>query len=434
MQKHSLPPASPEKGATRVLVLSTAAFTLLFAVWLMLGVLGVPIRKELRLETIEFTWLAAIAVLSGSLFRLPFGILTDRYGGRRVMALLVLVTAVPCYLMSRATSYPELLICAFLFGIAGNSFSVGIAWNAAWFRKERQGFALGTFGAGNVGASITKLIGPAMIAALSGPALLGGAIPGGWRAVPVLYSVLLVVMALLIFYASPTPDMRPGATRPLRSMLSPLRETRVWRFGLYYVVVFGAYVAFSLWMPSYYQRVYGVSLGVASLLTALFIFPASLLRPLGGWLSDRYGARAVTYGVFIAMLLACLPLCLANLSGGQPLALAPFFVCVEVLGVGMGIGKASVYKYIPEYFPDDVGAVGGLVGTLGALGGFFLPLGFGYLEAASGRPESCFWVMLLLIAWSFLWLHGVVTRLRRTQSSVPPIEAPMPSGTASGAT
>jgi MFS transporter, NNP family, nitrate/nitrite transporter len=419
---------------TRVLVLSTAAFTLLFAVWLMLGVLGVPIKKELRLETIEFTWLAAIAVLSGSLFRLPFGIITDRFGGRSVMSLLLLATAVPCYLVSQATTYPELLICAFLFGVGGNSFSVGIAWNAAWFEKERQGFALGTFGAGNVGASITKLIGPAMIAALSGPALLGGAIPGGWRAVPILYSVLLVIMALATFCFSPTPDRRPGKSRALASMLSPLREARVWRFGLYYVVVFGAYVAFSLWLPSYYQRVYTVSLGTASLLTALFIFPASLLRPLGGWLSDRYGARAVTYGVFIAMLLACLPLCLANLSGGEALGLAPFFLCVEVLGIGMGIGKASVYKYIPEYFPADVGAVGGLVGTLGALGGFFLPLGFGYLEAASGRPESCFWVMSLLIAWSFLWLHGVVTRIRRTQSSVPPAVTPMPSGTASGAT
>jgi MFS transporter, NNP family, nitrate/nitrite transporter len=404
---------APGRQNSRVLVLSTLAFTLMFAVWLMLGVLGVPIRKELGLTTIEFTWLTAIAVLSGSMLRLPFGIVTDRFGGRLVMSLLLLASAVPCFLVSRANSYVELMVCAFFFGFAGNSFSVGIAWNAAWFSQNRQGFALGTFGAGNVGASITKLVGPALIAALPGSALLGGVITGGWRLIPVLYSVLLVAMALGIFYFAPRPDLRPGAGRSLRSMLTPLRETRVWRFGLYYVVVFGAYVAFSLWLPSYYQRVYGLSLGTASLLTALFIFPASLLRPLGGWLSDRYGARAVTYAVFIAMLLSCLPLCLVNLRSGPPIALAPFFVCVQILGICMGIGKASVYKYIPEYFPDDVGSVGGLVGTLGALGGFVLPLAFGYLEVASGRPESCFWVMLILVAWSFLWLHGVVTRLRR---------------------
>ena len=410
---------APGRQNSRVLVLSTVAFTLMFAVWLMLGVLAVPIRKELGLTTIQFTWLAAIAVLSGSMLRLPFGILTDRFGGRNVMCLLLLATAVPCFLVSYADSYVELLLSAFFFGIAGNSFSVGIAWNAAWFSQKRQGFALGTFGAGNVGASLTKLIGPALIATLPGSALLGGAIPGGWRLIPVLYSILLVAMALGTYYLAPLPDRRPGANRSLYSMLVPLREARVWRFGLYYVVVFGAYVAFSLWLPSYYQRVYGLSLGVASLFTALFIFPASLLRPLGGWLSDRYGARAVTYSVFIAMLLACLPLCLVNLRSGPPIGLVPFFACVELLGICMGIGKASVYKYIPEYFPDDVGSVGGLVGTLGALGGFFLPLGFGYLEVASGRPESCFWVMLLLVAWSFLWLHGVVTRLRRASAERP---------------
>ena len=421
--------ASPqsEQQNSRVLVLSTVAFTLMFAVWLMLGVLAVPIRKELGLTTIQFTWLTAIAVLSGSMLRLPFGILTDRFGGRMVMGWLLLATAVPCFLVSRADSYVELMLCAFFFGFAGNSFSAGIAWNAAWFSKNRQGFALGTFGAGNVGASLTKLVGPALIAALPGSALLGGALPGGWRLIPVLYSVLLVAMALWIFYSAPQPDLRPGAGRSLGSMLVPLREARVWRFGLYYVVVFGAYVAFSLWLPSYYQRVYGLSLGSASLLTALFIFPASLLRPLGGWLSDRYGARAVTYGVFIGMLIACLPLCLVNLRSGPPIGLLPFFACVEVLGIGMGIGKASVYKYIPEYFPADVGSVGGLVGTLGALGGFFLPLAFGYLEVASGRPESCFWVMLVLVAWSFLWLHGVVTRLRR-ERALPPsvVDAPVP--------
>jgi NNP family nitrate/nitrite transporter-like MFS transporter len=192
-------------------------------------------------------------------------------------------------------------------------------------------------------------------------------------------------------------------------MLAPLAEVRIWRFGLYYVVVFGAYVALSLWLPNYYKTVYGLPLSKAALMTALFIFPASLLRPLGGWLSDRYGARPVTYAVFAAMLAACVPL------AGAALSLPVFFVLIEVLGIGMGIGKASVYKYIPEYFPSDVGAVGGLVGTLGALGGFLLPLGFGYLEAASGKARSCFQVMLVLVAWSFLWLHLVVTGIKRRE-------------------
>jgi NNP family nitrate/nitrite transporter-like MFS transporter len=174
--------------------------------------------------------------------------------------------------------------------------------------------------------------------------------------------------------------------------------------------VFGAYVALSLWLPAYYKRVFGLPLGQAALLTALFIFPASLLRPVGGWLSDRFGARPVTYAVFIAMLLTCVPL------AGSHLRLMPFVALIEVLGVGMGLGKASVYKYIAEYFPSEVGAAGGLVGTLGALGGFFLPLAFGYLDKSSGRPQSCFWIMGALVLACLVWLHTVVSAMRRRAS------------------
>ena len=149
------------------------------------------------------------------------------------------------------------------------------------------------------------------------------------------------------------------------------------------------------------------------MLTALFIFPASLLRPVGGWLSDKFGARPVTYAVFVAMLLACVPLAAPRGSLGFHVGLTQFILLIEVLGIGMGLGKASVYKYIADYFPNEVGAAGGLVGTLGALGGFFLPLGFGYLEKSSGRPESCFWVMGALVLACLVWLHTVVSGMRR---------------------
>ncbi|HEX2661100.1 MAG TPA: MFS transporter, partial [Polyangia bacterium] len=255
--------------ANRVLVLSTVAFTLLFAVWLMFGVLGVPIKDEFHLTKIQFSWLTAIAVLSGSIWRLPLGIWTDRIGGRVVMTSLLLATAIPCFLVSRSTSFSGLLVCAFLFGVAGNSFSSGIAWNAAWAERHRQGFALGTFGAGNVGASVTKLIGPLLIVAVPG-AMWGGLIPGGWRFVPVLYTTLLVIMAALVWFLAPRPDRTPGTGRTVAAMLRPLSAVRTWRFGLYYVVVFGAYVALSLWLPNYYKNVYGLSLAKASLLTAGF--------------------------------------------------------------------------------------------------------------------------------------------------------------------
>jgi NNP family nitrate/nitrite transporter-like MFS transporter len=405
-----------EPGARRVLVLSTIAFTLLFAVWLMFGVLGVPIKKELGLTQVQFSWLAAVAVLSGSIWRLPAGVLTDRIGGRALMALILATSAVPCLLISRATSYPQLIGYALWLGLAGNSFSVGVAWNAAWSTPARQGFALGTFGAGNVGASVTKLIGPALIALVPASGLFDGLVPGGWRFVPVLYAALLLFCAAAVLLLTPSTDRKPGRGRPISVMLRPLRSTRVWRFGLYYVVVFGAYVALSLWLPTYYQTVYKLPLAKAALLTAFFIFPASLLRPLGGWLSDRFGARPVTYGVFVVMLLACLPLCLPPTGGTDGQISLPLCVAlVELLGIAMGIGKASVYKYISAYFPGDVGAVGGLVGSLGALGGFFLPLGFAYLERLVGRPETCFWLLLGLVIASFGWLATVVANIKRSQ-------------------
>ena len=213
-------------------------------------------------------------------------------------------------------------------------------------------------------------------------------------------------MAVAIFYLCPRSDRRPGHGRPLRDALLPLRHVRVWRFGLYYVVVFGAYVALSAWLPKFYIDTYGVSLSTAALLAATFILPASLLRPAGGYLADRWGPRGVTYAVFIVMVVALVFLSVPSLG------LLPFAALMFLLGCAMGIGKASVYKYIPDYFPSDVGAVGGVVGMLGALGGFLLPPAFGMLGRWSGIPQLAFLVLLGLTIWSLVWLHIAVIRLR----------------------
>ncbi len=424
MSVASLSPASataPGQSKSRwtVLILSTLAFTLLFNVWLMLGVLAPTIKEGLGLSAAQVEWMIATAILSGSLLRLNFGIWADRYGGRNVMVALLLLTTAPTYLFSRATTYPEMLACALLFGLAGNSFTVGISWNSVWFPSEQKGFALGTFGAGNVGASGTKLLVglfPAVLTVVPAAGFLGGAIPGGWRFIPALYTILLVIMVALTFALAPTPDPTPARGRRLGELLAPLEHMRVWRFSLYYVVVFGAYVALSGWLPTFYKEAFHVPLRTAALLTATYILPASLLRPLGGWLSDRYGPRVVTYAVFITMALALAALSVPYRTyWGIPYRLnaGTFAALMFVVGCGMGIGKASVYKYVPDYFPDDVGAVGGLVGMLGALGGFLLPPVFGVLGRATGVPQMAFAPLLGLAIWSLAWLHLTVLRLNR---------------------
>jgi NNP family nitrate/nitrite transporter-like MFS transporter len=411
-------------GAVRVLVLSTLGFTLMFAVWLMFGVLGIPIRKEFGLSDVQLAWITAVAVLNGSIWRLPAGIMADRFGGRRVFIAMLLLTAIPAFLISTVTSYGMLLLYAFLVGFAGNSFSVGIAWVSAWWPQDRQGFALGVFGAGNVGASVTKFIGPALIAIVPVAGYLGGVIPGGWRFVPALYAVLLVTMAAAMWLWTPHHDIKPGSGRSVASMLRPLKETRVWRFGLYYVVVFGAYVALAAWLPLYYVDVYGLELSNAALLTATFIFPASLLRPFGGWMSDRWGARRVMYGTFAIMLVASGILMMPygyivlTMPEGATRQVMPwsvgvglFVALIFLMGCAMGIGKAAVYKHIPEYFPNDVGAVGGLVGSLGALGGFFLPPLFAYAMAWIGIPQATFMVIFVITLIAALWMHFTVVHM-----------------------
>ena len=431
-RKDPVAPTAVPAGRGRVLVLSTIGFTLMFAVWLMFGVLGIPIREEFGLSDVELSWLTATAILNGALWRLPAGILADRYGGRRVFVVMLLATAVPTFLVSQADSFTMLLVFAFFAGFAGNSFSVGIAWNSAWFPRDRQGFALGVFGAGNVGASVTKLVGPALIVAVPSMTLLGLRFDG-WRFVPFLYSVLLVVMAAVMWFGTPSHDHKPGQGRSMVSMLGPLRHLRVWRFSLYYVVVFGAYVALAAWLPKYYVDVFEVPLHEAALLTALFIFPASLLRPFGGYLSDRFGARVVMYWTFAAMLLATGVLMMPygyiviqvseeiDASGVREvlpyeLSVGVFTGVVVLVGVAMGIGKAAVYKHIPEYFPTDVGAVGGLVGTLGALGGFFLPPMFAYLQLWTGMPQSTFFLLFALTLVAALWMHLTVHRMLHRRS------------------
>ncbi len=423
----------PASGAARVLGISTAGFTLFFAVWVMFAIVGLSLRDELGLSDQQFALLAAIPVLAGSILRLPMGIWTDMVGGRRMFTLLLLVTAVPTYLVSRAETYPSLLGLALLVGLAGTSFAVGIAWVSAWYPAGRQGFALGMFGAGNVGASITKLAAPTLVTAVGVGGLAGGFVPGGWRFVPFLYAVLLVAMAVTVWVFTPSHDVKPAKGRTVRDLLSPLRHIRVWRFGYYYVVVFGAYVALALWLPKYYVDVFEVDLKIAGVLTALFIFPASLLRPVGGALADRFGARRVMYWVFTTIAAASFLLSFPNghISLHFPESVEPtgireilpfhqsiwmFTILVFVIGVAMGVGKAAVYKYVPDYFPDDVGAVGGLVGAIGGLGGFYLPLLFAWALAGTDIPNSTFFVLFLFAAAALGWLHLTVVRLLRAAS------------------
>ncbi len=398
---------SDNRNANMVLTSSTLAFTICFAVWMMFAVIGIPIKQQLGLNETEFGLLAAMPVLTGSLIRVPLGIWTDRFGGRIVFFLLMLSTVLPIWLLSYATKYWHFLTIGCFVGLAGGSFSVGTPYVARWFPKNRQGLAMGIFGAGNSGSALTKFVAPALIASTA----------GSWTIVPKVYSVSMLITALLFWFFSrtnPTHNISTNAT--FSQQLLMLRNPRVWRYCQYYSVVFGGYVALALWMTKYYVGEYGFDIQKAALLAAVFSLPGGVLRAVGGWVSDRYGAYHTTWWVmwvcWVAFFLLSYPqtnFTVITVNGPRDffIGLTPivFTTLLFIVGIAMAIGKASVFKFISDEFPENIGAVSGVVGLAGGLGGFVLPILFGAMVDLTGVRSSSFMLLYGTVCVSLVWMH-----------------------------
>ncbi|WP_144183605.1 nitrate/nitrite transporter [Elioraea rosea] len=412
-----LPDAVPP-GARQAMWMSTVAFTVCFAVWTIFSIIGVQIKRDLGLNDTQFGLLVGTPILTGSLIRLLLGIWTDQYGGRIVFTGVMVSAAIATFLLTFAYDYPTFLIAALGVGISGGSFAVGIAYVSKWFPKDKQGTALGVFGAGNVGAAVTKFFAPLVMVAF------------GWTAVAQLWALGLLVMAAVFWFTTkddPQLEARRAAgvkPEPLSAMLVPLKNIQVWRFSLYYFFVFGAFVALALWLPRYIIDTYGFGIAAAGMIGAAYSVPASIFRAYGGVLSDRYGARRVMYwtlgvSVIVSFILSYPPTTYVvdGIQGPITFRLAtgviPFIVLVFVLGFFMSLGKAAVYKHIPVYYPNHVGAVGGIVGLIGGLGGFILPIVFGLMNDLTGIRQSCFMLLFAISTVALVWMHVAILRMER---------------------
>ncbi|MEO3474845.1 MFS transporter [Roseomonas sp. CAU 1739] len=418
---------SVDTGASsRALWLSTLAFTICFAVWTIFSILGVQIKKDLGLTEFQFGLLVGTPILTGSLIRLVLGVWADQYGGRVVYTIVMVAASIATALLALAYDYTTFLIAALGVGIAGGSFAVGIAYVSKWFPKEKQGTALGIFGAGNVGAAVTKFLAPAIMVAM------------GWQAVALIWAAVLMAMAVVFFlFTKDDPDLaarRASGTKPesFATMMEPLKNVQVWRFSLYYFFVFGAFVALALWLPRYIIETYGFSITTAGMIGAAYSVPASLFRAYGGHLSDRVGARRVMYwtlgvSVVVTFILSYPPTdYVVQGIGGQTrfhleTGVGAFIVLVFVLGFFMSLGKAAVYKHIPVYYPNRVGAVGGIVGLIGGLGGFVLPMAFGLLNDLTGIRQSCFMLLFVVSAVALVWMHFAILGMER-EAAAPLLE------------
>lgn len=246
-----------KSGNLTVLLVTTWAFTVCFAVWMMFGVTGIPIRVQLGLDSTQFGLLTATPVLTGAVFRLPLGIWTDRFGGRRIMLLLLLGCAVPLWVSAYATAFWQFLLLGLALGLVGASFSVGTPYVARFFAREQRGFAMGFFGAGTIGASLNMFVAPFLIDRY------------GWEMVPKVYAMALVATAALFWIFSARDPARSGDYTPsMRRQLVVLRDPRVWKYCQYYSIVFGGFTALSIWMPQYFKTEYGLSITQAALLAA----------------------------------------------------------------------------------------------------------------------------------------------------------------------
>jgi NNP family nitrate/nitrite transporter-like MFS transporter len=399
--------------ALSVLIVSTLAFTVCFMVWMMFGVIGIPIRKALNLNATEFGLLTAMPVLTGSLIRVPLGIWTDRFGGRIVMTVLMALTVPAIWLMAYATQYWHFLVIGLFVGLAGGSFSVGTPYVARWFPKNRQGFAMGVYGAGNSGAAVNKFIAPALVVAF------------GWTMVPQAYAAIMLATVILFWFFSHSDPAHlvPPSTK-FSDQLRMLKDPKVLKYCQYYSIVFGGYVALSLWMVQYYIGEYGLDIRAAALLAACFSLPGGVLRAVGGWLSDKYGAHSVTWWVmwvcWICLFLLSYPqtdFTVLTVDGPKTFHLGlnvyAFTGLMFVLGIAMAFGKASVFKYISDDFPTNIGTVSGIVGLAGGLGGFVLPILFGALMDFTGIRSSAFMLMYGVVWVSLIWMYW--TEVRRTE-------------------
>jgi MFS transporter, NNP family, nitrate/nitrite transporter len=471
--------------AFSVLTLSTLAFTICFAVWMMNGVLITFLAENGAYDwsRSEMGWLIGIPVLTGAVFRLPAGVLADRFGGRPVFAVTMLLTAAAAFLYSYANTFWSFVAGGLGFGLAGSTFAVGIAYCSVWFPKRQQGTALGIFGAGNAGAAITAMGAPTLLNYLTATEL------EGWRMMPRIYAAVLVVMTAIFWFGTFPKKAAESTPRSLVERLQPLKNIRVWRFGLYYFLAFGGFVALAQWLIPYYVNVYTVSVGTAGLLSSIFTLPSGLVRALGGWWADKMGARTVMYWVLGGCLAASILLIVPRmdihspgegvmaLGSGTVTAVTASSITVDettypldampesgptregtliwptsefgqnavvqvgdvvekkqllakgvthiffqaniwvftglafIVGILMGIGKAAVYKHIPEYFPKDVGTVGGIVGVLGGLGGFFCPIFFGTMLDATGIWTTTWMFFACVSLVCLVWMHWTIRKM-----------------------
>ncbi len=385
----------PPSGNALQLTLATGAFAVCFAAFGSVSALMPILRKQLGLTPVETSVALAIPVLLGSLGRIPLGMLTDRFGGRRVFIAVLAASSLAAAAMAWVASYTALVVTGFFLGIALASFAVGVGFSSGWYPPQKQGTALGIYGAGNAGQSMAAFGAPFIARAF-------GVQWGFWT-----FAILAAVWLALFAFAARDPE-RAVVPRTFSQTLAPLRDTGSWVLSLYYFLTFGGFVSMAIYLPTFLTELFGMTPQEAGLRAGGFVLLATAMRPVGGWLADRVGGKRILLFVFPTVILAAVFLGMTELHAFRVGALA--------MAAAIGLGNGAVFKLVPELFPKSVGAVTGLVGAAGGLGGFFPPLVLGAFRQASGSFAMGF---ALLAAFALVCLAVLVLYGRHPAERVP---------------
>ena len=383
---------SSHRSNTLQLILGTGAFALCFAVFGSVSAMMPVIKQQFHLAPVQASIAMAIPVLLGSLGRIPLGLLTDRLGGRKVFIWTMIFSVAAALFMGTVRDYSQLLLFGFFTGIALASFSVGVAFVSGWYSADNQGFALGVYGAGNVGQSL---------AAFGAPLLFAHA---GFRNTFWSFAGFLAAWTVIFFlFAKDAPRIAPP--KSLAQMVRPLSDKMSWVLSFFYFLTFGGFVAMSIYLPMFLTELFKLTPQDAGMRTAGFVLLATVMRPVGGWLSDKVGGLAILVWIFPFVTVMALLMTFQTM--------VPFTIGALGMAAAIGLGNGAVFKLVPQYFPQSVGAVTGLVGAMGGLGGFFPPLALGIIRQQTG---SFVWGFVLLGAFALVCLLvAKITMLGRFQ-------------------
>ncbi|MEQ3657811.1 MAG: MFS transporter [Glaciecola sp.] len=398
--------------------MATTVFAVNFAVWTLYSVMSIELKTKLELSATELGLLLSAPIFSGAILRLPIGVLCEKYSSKLILIIQMLFLVPPLFAIPTINTYAGYLSIGLLIGVSGASFTIGIRYLTDWFDSNEQGTAMGVFGSGNAGAALSLILVPYINDIW------------GWGYIGPSYAIMIMVSIFLFWMIAPAaPKYVDRTSKTFAFFVKPLKHAKVWRFGLYYYFVFGSFLALILWLPQYYVNAYKLPINQAMALTLLFVISSSMARAAGGWFADRYGARNVNWSVFwiciVCLFFLSYPPTTMTIHGVEKdvelsieLNIWLFTALLLVIGLAQGFGRASVYKLINDYYPEQMGSVGGMVAMLGALGGCTLPILFGMSVDIVGVHSASFMLLYGVLALCMLLMHLAIKRERYQQRVV----------------